>query len=224
MQAEATIQLTPRPKSKLTIKSKPIVSLKHMILHGPRERLWTRKEYYKMAESGLFNGQRVELIEGRILVMAAMSPLHRRGVIKADRVLQRIFTKRFHVSTQCPLSIKEISETEPDVAVIAGSEDDYIEKHPTTAALIVEISESPSDYDRTEKASIYAKANVPDYWIVNLKERRLEVRRHPKKDYSQPFGYGYAELTIYTQREFVSPLAKPRARIYVASLLPRKTR
>jgi Uma2 family endonuclease len=222
MQTEATIQLRPKPKSKSTTKSKPIVLSEPVILSERQERLWARKEYYKLAEEGFFNGQRVELIEGRILVRAAMSALHRRGVTKADRILQRIFTKGFHVSTQCPLSIEDISDPEPDVAVVEGSEDDYLETHPTTAVLIVEIADSSLDYDRTEKASLYAKANVPDYWIVNLKDRRSEVRRRPRKDDTQAFGYGYAELTIYIGKDSVSPLAKPKAKISVASLLPRK--
>jgi Uma2 family endonuclease len=218
MQAEATIQLRPRPKS----KTKPTAQSESTILSKPQERLWTREEYYKMAELGLFNGQRVELIEGRILVMAAMNALHRRGVTKADRVLQRIFTKGFHVSPQCPLSIGDSSDPEPDVAVVEGSEDDYIKTHPTTAILIVEVEDSSLDYDQTEKASLYASADVPDYWIVNLRQRRLEVRRRPRKDDTQPFGYGYAETVIYAPKDYVSPLAKPKAKIRVASLLPHK--
>jgi len=223
MQSEATIQSKPKTKSTLTTLSKTTAQSNSTIQSKPKTRLWTREEYYKLAEAGFFNNQRVELIEGRILVMAAMNALHRRGVTKADRVLQRIFTRGFHVSTKCPLSLGTASDPEPDVAVIVGSEDDYIESHPTTAALIVEIADSSLNYDQTDKASLYAKANVPDYWIVNLKHRRVEVRRRPKKDNTQPFGYGYAETVIYTQKDFISPLAKPKARIAVSSLLPRKT-
>jgi Uma2 family endonuclease len=198
----------------------PEVAIQPESEDGPQERLWTRSEYYKLAEAGFFENERVELMGGRIVTMAAMNSYHRRGVIKVDRMLQRVFTEGFHVSVQCPLSIGEDSDPEPDVAVIAGSEDDFIDAHPTTAVLVVEISESTLKYDQTEKASLYARASVPDYWIVNLKNRRLEVHRRPMEDTTQPHGFGYAELYLFTEREFVSPLAMPDARIAVSDLLP----
>lgn len=222
MQAE--VRIKPQAKSNLVTKSQTETALELLYLSDSRERLWTREEYYKLAEEGFFDGQRVELIEGRILLMSAMNALHRNGVIKADRVLQKVFTQGFHVSTQCPLSIGEASDPKPDIAVVEGSEDDYIEAHPTTAVLIVEISDSSLEYDQTAKASLYAKAKVPDYWIVNLRDKRLEVRRRPMRDKTQPFGFGYAELVLYSEKESVSPLAKPKTKIAVKHLLPRKQR
>lgn len=222
MQAEVTIK--PKTKSNLLTKPKLESEVELLSVSKSREWLWTREEYYKLAKEGFFNGQRVELIEGRILLMSAMNALHRNGVIKADRVLQKVFTQGFHVSTQCPLSIGDASDPKPDVAVVEGSEDDYIERHPTTAVLIVEISDSSLEYDQIVKASLYAKAKVPDYWIVDLKDRRLEVRRRPMRDKTQPFGFGYAELVLYTEKDSVAPLTKPKTKIAVKNLLPRKQR
>lgn len=222
MQAEATIKPRPKIKHKATSKPKPAIQPEPTTPSERQERLWTRKEYYKMAELGLFKKQRVELIEGRILIMAAMNSYHRTAVTLADDAVRKIFKVGFFVMVQCPLGIGESSDPEPDVAVVAGNVRDYEDKHPSTAALVIEIADSSLSFDQKEKASLYAKASVPDYWIVNLKDKRLEVRRRPKKDDTQPFGYGYAELTLYTGKDAVSPLAKPKTKIKVANLLPRK--
>jgi Uma2 family endonuclease len=96
----------------------------------------------------------------------------------------------------------------------------YKDAHPTTAVLIVEVAEASLTYDRTEKASLYAKAGIQDYWGLNLINRRLEVRRTPIVDSTQPFGFGYASVTILTETEFVAPLALAQAKIASADLLP----
>lgn len=126
----------------------------------------------------------------------------------------------YFVSTQCPLDVGELSEPEPDVTVVAGDVRDYKDAHPTTAVLIVEIADTSLAYDRTEKASLYAKAGIADYWILNLMDRQVEVRRDPVADPMQPFGFGYTHVTILAETGFVSPLAMPQAVIAVADLLP----
>jgi Uma2 family endonuclease len=113
-----------------------------------------------------------------------------------------------------------MSEPEPDVAIIAGNVRDYVDAHPTTATLIVEVADTSLAYDRTIKASLYARAGVADYWIVNLIERQLEVYRRPTRDAAQPYGFGYAEMTVYTAAERVTPLALPLASVAVADMLP----
>ncbi|MBO0862822.1 MAG: Uma2 family endonuclease, partial [Chloracidobacterium sp.] len=115
------------------------------------------------------------------------------------------------------------SQPEPDVAVIAGDEDDYIDDHPTTAALVLEISFAALKYDRTAKASHYAKSRISDYWVLNLILRQLEVCRQPAPDESAPFWHSYAEELIFNERNSVTPLAKPDAVIAVADLLPPKS-
>ena len=116
--------------------------------------------------------------------------------------------------------VRELAERSELVAIIAGDLRDYKDAHPTTAILIVEVAEALLAYDRTEKASLYAKAGIQDYWVLNLINRRLEVRRTPIVDPTQPFGSGYASLTILTETDFVTPLAMPQAKIAVADLLP----
>ena len=190
------------------------------LLAEPRIHQWTRDEYYKMAEAGLFDGKHVELIEGQVIEMSPMGSPHITAVTLVGDVLRQVFMVGYFVRVQGPLDCGELSEPEPDVAVIVGNVRDYTDAHPTTAALVVEVADTSLAYDRTTKASLYAKAGTADYWIVNLIERRLEVYRHPTIDAAQPYGFGYAEITVFTATDNVAPLAMPQALIAVAEVLP----
>ncbi len=189
-------------------------------LEPPRVHQLTRDEYYKMGEVGMFEGKHVELIEGRIIEMSPMGSPHRTSVVLAGDALRSAFGVRAFVQTQSPMDLGEVSEPEPDVAVVAGEVRDYSQAHPKTAVLIVEVSESSLDYDRTEKASLYAKAGIPDYWVLNLIDRRLEVCRDPVPDRNELYGFGYRSVTILSAGDTVAPLAAPQASIAVADLLP----
>ena len=181
---------------------------------------WTHNEYLQAFELGCFKNKRTELIEGEIIYMSAMNVNHFQGIVKCDRILQRIFFEGYFVSTQCPINVSDVSDPEPDIAVIQGQLSDYKDELPKTAVLVIEIADTSLSYDRTEKASLYAKANVQDYWVVNLKDRRLEVRRCPMKDSTAVFGFSYSEIQILTDKDTVFPLVKPDVEIKVADLLP----
>jgi len=148
----------------------------------PQVHQWTRQEYYKMAEAGLFNGKHVELIAGQVIETSPMGSYHCTAVILTGDVLRRVFGQGCFVSIKHPLDLGQTSDPEPDVAVIAGDVRDYKDAHPTTAVLIVEVADTSLAYDCTTKASLYAKAGIPDYWILNLMDRQLEVRRDPVAD------------------------------------------
>ena len=185
--------------------------------------LWTRDEYYQMAELGFFDGKRVELIEGEIIEISPMKSLHATGirrVLSVLSVLREIFTKGYSVDSQLPMSFSNLTEPQPDVAVIKGGIDDFTHLHPKIAALIVEVSDATLRYDRTKKASLYAKNKIQEYWIVNVKDKRLEVFRRPIKDKTAFYGFSYAEIQIFTEKDMVSPIALPEAKIKVADLLP----
>jgi len=189
------------------------------LLVEPHVHQWTRDEYYKMAEAGLLDGKHVELIEGQVIEMSPMGSPHITAVTLTGDVLREVFRVGYFVRIQGPFDLGELSEPEPDVAVIAGKVRDYADAHPTTAVLIVEVADTSLAYDRTTKVSLYAKAGIEDYWIVNLIERQLEVYRHPTVDAAQPYGFGYAEITTLRAAERVVPLAMPQASITVADLL-----
>lgn len=84
----------------------------------------------------------------------------------------------------------------------------------------MEIADSTLAFDRGEKAGLYAKASIPDYWIVNLVDRQVEVRRDPAPMAGQPYGHGYKNITIFTPGEVVSPLAAPQTTVCVSDLMP----
>lgn len=179
-------------------------------------RRWTREEYERLVEQGFFHpDERIELIEGVIYEMPPQKSLHAFGVRAVTTSLQAIFGKGFDVRSQMPLALSEDSEPEPDVAVVPGSFTDYIESHPTTAELIVEVADSSLLHDRKRKTRLYARAGIAEYWILNLVKRCLEVYRAPKDGI-------YTVRLILRDGDSVSPLARPEASIPVASLLPRK--
>ncbi len=181
---------------------------------------WTRDQYYKMADMGLFDGRRVHLMKGEVFEMSPQYSLHAEAVTKADDALRQVFKRGYRVRVQLPLDLGADSDPEPDIAVVVGRPGAYRNAHPTTAALIVEIADSSLDHDRRHKGSLYASEGIADYWIVNLIDRRLEVYRHPQADVTQPYGFGYADVRILKAREKVSPLAAPRSQVKVAELLP----
>jgi Uma2 family endonuclease len=184
----------------------------------PAPRRWTREEYYRMGDLGFFHGQPVELIEGEIMVLSPQSWPHASTVDRVAVALHRVPESIFWVRTQCPLNLNT-SDPEPDASVVLGRREDYSD-HPTIAVLIVEVSDSTLNYDRTRKASLYARAGIADYWIVNLVNNQLEVRRDPRPDSSQHYGHGYASLTTLVPPAVVSPLAAPQVSLAVADLLP----
>lgn len=179
---------------------------------------WTKSEYYRLADLRFFDEKKVELIEGDIIEMAAMNSPHISCVLIVDEVLRGIIDKNFHIRTQGTLDLGTMSQPEPDVAIVKGKIRDYVDAHPKTAELIVEVSDSTLSSDRNSKARLYAKNKIKDYWIINLNSRSLEVYRRPIKD--KKLGFIYSEIQIFTESDEVSPLAVPKAKIKVADLLP----
>jgi Uma2 family endonuclease len=157
-------------------------------------RRWTRSEYDRMTEAGvLTENDRVELIGGEILTVTPQKCAHATGVVLASEALRRVLPPDLHVRTQLPLALGDDSEPEPDVAVVRGSLRDYLNAHPQSAVLIVEISDSRLAFDRYVKGSLYARERVGEYWIINLGESIVEVYRDPTEDSSARFGWSYAQ-------------------------------
>ncbi len=135
------------------------------------------------------------------------------------KYLIEIFAKGFVVdSQQLPMSFGKADEPEPDIAVVKGAVRDYAQAHPKSAELIVEVSDTTLRYDRTVKVGLYAQNKIADYWILNLKDRCLEVYRQPKKD--KKLGFIYGEIKILTETDSIAPLAAPQSEIKIADILP----
>ena len=167
-----------------------------------------------MTEIGLFLPEaRLELIEGEILEMAAQTSYHTVAVSLVQRHLERIFGTTYYIRVQMPLALSDDSEPEPDVAVVTGQPGDYWHRHPTTALLIVEVAYSSLEYDKERKRQLYARYRIPEYWIVNLNERRLEV-------YREPYAADYRVALLLEAGAAIAPLTFPDQVIPVAELLP----
>jgi Uma2 family endonuclease len=124
------------------------------------------------------------------------------------------------VRAQLPVALDDESEPEPDVSVVPGDPRDYRDAHPARPVLIVEVALSRLRFDREHKGSLYARARVADYWIVNIPDRRLEVYREPAPDGAARFGWRYGHAAALGPDERVAPLALPGAAVTVAELLP----
>lgn len=185
---------------------------------APKPVRWTVDEYYRMDELGFFNGKRVQLIRGEIIEMAPMKSPHATSIRLAGTLFDKIFKKGFDVRTQLPMSFSKIDEPEPDISVVEGSTRDYADAHPKSAVLIVEIADTSLRFDRKNKAELYAENKIEEYWIVNLKERCVEVYRRPASDKAP--GSIYTEIFVAREGEWFSPLAKPKSKIKVADILP----
>jgi Uma2 family endonuclease len=191
-----------------------------MSVPPPQVHRWTRHEYHRLAELGFFEGRRVELIEGQVIDMAAMKSPHAVAIDLVDAALTAVFGSGYYIRQQKPFVVSDISEPEPDVAVVQGSIRDYTEAHPAEAALLVEIADTSVSYDRTFKGSLYAKAGVAEYWIVNLVKRQLEVYRQPVADDQAAYEWKYAEVSTYQAGQSVAPLNAADQWVAVVDLLP----
>ena len=184
-------------------------------------RRWTREEYERLGVLGVIGPEeRVELIEGEIVVVPPMQSPHGTGIQLAYEALRTIFGAGFAVRVQLPIALGQYSEPEPDVAVVVGTPRDYKDAHPSTAVLVVEVSDSMLAFDRGRKASIYAAAGIPEYWIVNLVDRQLEIYRDPAPMPGARYGHGYRTRTIALPGETVPTPSPTSARLAVDDLLP----
>jgi Uma2 family endonuclease len=184
-------------------------------------RRWTRQEYDRMVGAGVFPpGERVELIDGEVLQMTPQGSVHATALLLAEEALRAAFHSGTHVRIQLPLALDPSSEPEPDVTVVLGSPRDYRDAHPTSALLVVEIADTTLPYDREQKGSVYARAGITEYWIVNLLNQRVEVYRDPTSAPQARYGWAYRSVLQFVQGDHISPLAAPQARVAIADLLP----
>ena len=184
----------------------------------PRARKFSKAEYHEMTERGFFDGQRVELMNGEIIEMAAQKDSHAFTLLKIDRALRACFGPDAVYRTQMTFDAGD-SQPEPDFVVIPGPLETAT-RHPTRALLIIEVSDTTLAYDRVRKASLYASRKVPDYWIVNLIDQTVEVHRKPVRDPGAEFGWSYERKRVFRKGDTVSPNAKKGVKVAVGDLLP----
>ncbi|HEY8746397.1 MAG TPA: Uma2 family endonuclease [Tepidisphaeraceae bacterium] len=186
----------------------------------PRVRRWTYDEFSRLADLGFFRGRRVELIGGRIIELAPQRDIHSAAVALTQSALTACYGSAFWIRVQFPLAMGKGSGPEPDLSVVPGSPRDYVGTgHPTTALLVVEVSDTTLRYDRRTKGGLYAKHGIQDYWIVNLIDRVVEVYRDPISDLEHPFRHRYDSVTHFSPGQSISA-PSATGQVHVSDLLP----
>jgi Uma2 family endonuclease len=186
-----------------------------------RTRHWTRLDYERLVEAAIFDPtERLELLGGELIIAEPQGTRHAAVITLVADALRRDLGSSWQIRVKAPLALDAESEPEPDVAVVPGSPRDYLAAHPSRPALLVEVAESSLALDRGKKASLYARAGVADYWLVNLVDEVLEVHRQPVPDPTAPHGWRFATMTCLDRGCHVAPLAAPDALVPVADLLP----
>lgn len=186
-----------------------------------RTRRWTRAEYDRLIENGVFPPDgRLELIDGELIVKEPQGAPHHSVIELVAATLRAAFGPGWFVRVQGPVALDAVSQPELDVSVARGGPRDYLVAHPAWPVLVVEVSEATRAFDRGCKASLYARAGIADYWMVDLVARRLEVRRDPVSSSSAQGGGKYRSVRLLGPGDSVPPLAAPAARIRVSDLLP----
>ncbi len=183
-------------------------------------RRWQRAEYERLVDLGVFHGEPIELIGGQLVVGEPQGSYHASAISIVEYALRLALPPGWIVRTQMPVSLDDESEPEPDLVVVQGRPGDYRESHPARVALAVEVAESSLEFDRERKGSLYARAGIDDYWIVNLVDRVLEVYREPEPDASAVYGWRYRSVRVLTPPAVLVPLAFTSSQVAVADLLP----
>lgn len=154
---------------------------------------FTVEDYHLMGEAGVIPPDcRVELINGEIIEMSPIKSLHSGTVNLLNRLLTSILGDNAIVSVQNPVQLNDYSEPEPDLSVLKFRSDHYIRSHPgpQEVLLLIEVANTSLDTDQQIKLPLYAEAEIPEVWIVNLSDRQIEV-------YSKPTKEGYSQINIF---------------------------
>ncbi|HWP38558.1 MAG TPA: Uma2 family endonuclease [Gemmatimonadales bacterium] len=181
------------------------------LLPGP----FTVEEYYRLGELGILGeDDRVELINGQVVQMTPIGPAHSGGVIfLADRISHLVGTAAL-VSSQNPLRLGERDEPQPDLALLVRRPGGYRQAHPGPAdvLLVIEVADSSLEYDREVKLPLYARAGIPEAWLVNLPADHVELHREPRPE-------GYASVRIARRGETVQSLVLEGVALSVEEIL-----
>jgi Uma2 family endonuclease len=181
----------------------------------PRRR-FTVDEYYRMAETGILApGERVELIEGEIIQMEAIGSRHAGCVNALTRILVRGVGDDGLVTVQNPVHLSDLSEPQPDLAVVRARADTYGSAHPRPqdVLLLIEVADSTVGFDRGTKAPLYAVSGIPEYWLFDIPGRSVLVHREPEAQ-------GYGSITRHGPADVLRPLAFPALSIDLSAVLP----
>lgn len=186
-------------------------------MQTPNRKRWTRKDCEFLVNSGLLT-ERYELIDGEVISKMGQKPPHATFLNFIAKFLTAFFGADY-IRSQQPIDLKGqervINEPEPDIVVVDKSDITFLERHPLPeeVVLLVEVADSSLFFDLRVKAPLYAKSGVSEYWVADVKGRRIIVHRSPSPT-------GYLEVVSYSENESLSPLSRPESSIAISDLIP----
>lgn len=205
----------------MTTSTELLVEPIYDVTRLPGHTKWTRDLFHRAVDMGVFAPEdNLELIYGELIKKMGMNRSHAAVLLFVENALRAIFGDGFVVRNQLPFVAPDESEPEPDLAIVRGVLRDALATHPSSAELLVEISDTTLAQDLGTKSSLYAQAGVGDYWVVDINARIVHVHRTPIASSSLPNGYGYQTITRFLDTDSISPLAAPSHSIRVADILP----
>ncbi len=176
---------------------------------------FSREEYHKLGEAGIFHeDDRVELLNGDIVIMAPIGIRHIKAIRKLSKVFHKKFADRCIVDAQNPLIIDGRSEPQPDILLLRAEADARdTAPLPEDVLLLIEVADSSLVYDQTDKRAAYARAPIAEYWILDLTRNELHAFRDPD-------GREYRTTLVFRAGESVAPLAFADTPVAVSDILP----
>jgi Uma2 family endonuclease len=186
-------------------------------VHAPTKHRFNVNEYYRMGETGVLPPDaRVELLDGEIIDMSPIGPFHS-GVTKyLIKVFSNAAKERWVLAVADPVRLDDYSEPQPDIMLVKLNSDFYRNKHPepSDVYLLIEVADSSLERDLLEKLPKYARAGIPEVWIINLNDETIEI-------YRQPNFTAYGSKAVLSAGDFAKPEAFPDVSIDVKDLLKR---
>jgi Uma2 family endonuclease len=188
---------------------------------APRTRRWTRVEYERLIDLGVFQpGERLELLDGALVVREPQGSRHAAAIRKVLDALRAAFGAAWQIDSQLPLALDDASQPEPDVSLVPRDPDAYRDAHPSRAVLVVEIAETSYRTDREYKFSLYARAAIAECWLIDVVNDCVEIHREPDVSPVARYGWRYRSVETLRPPATVRPLVAPGVSIRVADLLP----
>jgi Uma2 family endonuclease len=198
-----------RPLQKQTIRN--------TTLSRPRPYRFTREQVYRLCDEGWFAHERIMLIPGKVIVIPPPSPEHDFTLESLAEILRSMIPAEHDIRTDKGFNIGKYNEPLSDLIVVPGSRHTYMRAHPTAAVFAAEVSNTTLKLDTTTKVSLYARAGVPEYWVVDLAGRRIIVHTQPQSDDGV---HSYGSVVSYGDGQGVAPHFAPDRPIQVEALLP----
>ncbi|MCK5897383.1 MAG: Uma2 family endonuclease [Cocleimonas sp.] len=180
-----------------------------------KKHLTNLDEWKRLGEANIFPpGSRLELINGEIIDMAPIGSNHSGHINKLTQTLSRLVLDQAIVSVQNPVQLNDLSEPEPDLMLLKPSSDFYSSHHPDAShvLLLIEVADSSLNFDQSQKLRLYAIHEIPEYWLLNLKDTCLEV-------YRQPFDGAYEEKTTLRSGDKITLSQLKNISINIADIL-----